>query len=56
MRLVPALMATERYLYTDHFKINKFYGWDDPSFLQVYPEMVKIAENAQEMLGRRQNP
>ncbi|KFY45994.1 hypothetical protein V494_00659 [Pseudogymnoascus sp. VKM F-4513 (FW-928)] len=43
-------------LHTDHFKINKFYGPDDPSFLQVYPEIVRMAENAEEMLRRRRHP
>ncbi|OBT46410.1 hypothetical protein VE00_03376 [Pseudogymnoascus sp. WSF 3629] len=43
-------------LHTDHFKINKFYGRDDPSFLQVYPEIVRMAESAEEMLGQRRNP
>ncbi|KFZ17155.1 hypothetical protein V502_04720 [Pseudogymnoascus sp. VKM F-4520 (FW-2644)] len=43
-------------LHTDHFKINKFYGKDDPSFLQVYPEIVRMAECAEEMLRRRRSP
>ncbi|OBT65186.1 hypothetical protein VE03_04700 [Pseudogymnoascus sp. 23342-1-I1] len=43
-------------LHTDHFKINKFYGPDYPSFLQVYPEIVRMAENAKEILRRRRNP
>ena len=43
-------------LHTDHFKINKFYGPNDPSFLQVYPEIVRMAEGAEEMLRRRRSP
>ncbi|OBT96330.1 hypothetical protein VE01_05778 [Pseudogymnoascus verrucosus] len=43
-------------LNTDHFKINKFYGPDDPSFRQVYPEIVRMAANAEEMLRRRRTP
>ena len=43
-------------LHTDHFKINKFYGPDDPSFLQVYPEIVRMAQNSENILRRRRNP
>ncbi|OBT53414.1 hypothetical protein VE04_05677 [Pseudogymnoascus sp. 24MN13] len=43
-------------LHTDHFKINKFYSPDDPSFLQVYPEIVRMAQSAEEMLSRRRSP
>ncbi|KFZ13980.1 hypothetical protein V501_03452 [Pseudogymnoascus sp. VKM F-4519 (FW-2642)] len=43
-------------LHTDHFKINKFYGPGDPSFLRVYPEIVRMAKGAEEMLKRRRNP
>jgi len=43
-------------LHTDHFKINKFYGSDDPSFKLVYPEIKQMARNAKEILERRRNP
>lgn len=37
----------------DHFKINKFYGPEDPSFQRVYPEVVRIARDAEKNLKRR---
>ncbi|KAF7552936.1 hypothetical protein G7Z17_g3962 [Cylindrodendrum hubeiense] len=40
----------------DHFKINKFYGQDDPSFKLVYPEIKRMAQNAGDTLKRRHNP
>ncbi|EXA31563.1 hypothetical protein FOVG_17184 [Fusarium oxysporum f. sp. pisi HDV247] len=43
-------------LHADHFKINKFYGPDDPSFKLVYPEIERMARGAQEMLSHRRNP
>ncbi|KAK2599135.1 hypothetical protein QQS21_005396 [Conoideocrella luteorostrata] len=43
-------------LRTDHLKINKFYGLDDPSFNLIYPQIVRIAKNANEILNRRRNP
>ncbi|KAK5988294.1 Vegetative incompatibility HET-E-1-like protein [Cladobotryum mycophilum] len=41
---------------TDHFKINKFYGKDDPSFKMIYPEIECMARNATDMLNRRRLP
>ncbi|KAM3548408.1 hypothetical protein ARSEF4850_009431, partial [Beauveria asiatica] len=43
-------------LHTDHLKINKFYGADDPSFKLVYPQILRMAEGADETLNRRRNP
>ncbi|KAJ5753768.1 uncharacterized protein N7511_007921 [Penicillium nucicola] len=43
-------------LKTDHLKINKFYGPDDPSYKSVYPEIERMAQNAGEMTRRRRNP
>ncbi|KAK7418752.1 hypothetical protein QQX98_003770 [Neonectria punicea] len=40
----------------DHFKINKFYGPDDPSFNFVYPEIERMARNAEQLLKRRRCP
>ncbi|KAH7140444.1 hypothetical protein B0J13DRAFT_608806 [Dactylonectria estremocensis] len=40
----------------DHFKTNKFYGSDDPSFKLVYPEIERMARNAEEMLNQRRHP
>ena len=43
---------------TDHFKINKYSGPDDPSYLAVYPLVVDMAQNAvrvvQDRLDRKQ--
>jgi hypothetical protein len=41
---------------TDHFKINKFYGPDDPSLKLVYPEIVQMAQNAKAKVDRRRYP
>ncbi|KAJ5618524.1 hypothetical protein N7528_006635 [Penicillium herquei] len=43
-------------LRADHFKINKFYGVNDPSFKQVYPAIERIARTAGEAVMRRRNP
>ncbi|XWW93931.1 hypothetical protein V2A60_001870 [Cordyceps javanica] len=43
-------------LRTDHLKINKFYGSEDPSFRRIYPEIVRMAANADRELTRRRNP
>ncbi|KAJ6780463.1 hypothetical protein PWT90_01829 [Aphanocladium album] len=43
-------------LRANHLKINKFYGADDPSFKLVYPQIIKMAERAEERLSRRRNP
>ncbi|KAK2611959.1 hypothetical protein QQS21_002065 [Conoideocrella luteorostrata] len=43
-------------LHTDHLKINKFYGFEDPSFKLIYPHIARMAENAIETLKRRRNP
>ncbi|KAI1109378.1 hypothetical protein F5Y14DRAFT_30227 [Nemania sp. NC0429] len=43
-------------LNADHFKINKFYGPDDPSFRLVFPEIERMARNAKQTLSCRQNP
>ncbi|KAG7429088.1 Ankyrin repeat domain-containing protein 50 [Fusarium oxysporum f. sp. raphani] len=43
-------------LHADHFKINKFYGPDDPSFKLVYPEIKRMAQGAQDILNHRRNP
>lgn len=37
----------------DHFKINKFYGPEDPSFQRVYPQIVRIARDAEKTLRHR---
>jgi len=41
---------------TDHLKINKYYGPDDPSFKKVYPEIWKMAQNAVKVVEQRFNP
>ncbi len=41
---------------TDHFKINKFFGPDDPSFKLIYPEIVRMAQNAKAKVNRRWDP
>ncbi|KAH8679338.1 hypothetical protein BGZ61DRAFT_508198 [Ilyonectria robusta] len=33
-------------LHADHFKINKFYGRNDPSFKLVYPEIERMVRSA----------
>ncbi|OAP55707.1 hypothetical protein AYL99_09859 [Fonsecaea erecta] len=43
-------------LHTDHLKINKFYGPEDPSFQLVYPQILRMAEGAETALERRRNP
>lgn len=43
-------------LNTDHLRMNKFYGPNDPSFKSVYPEIERMARNAGEMIRRRRNP
>ncbi|KAK7398580.1 hypothetical protein QQX98_012036, partial [Neonectria punicea] len=43
-------------LHADHFKINKFYGPDDPSFNFVYPEIERMALSAEDTLNRRRDP
>ncbi|KHN94745.1 Peroxisomal targeting signal 1 receptor [Metarhizium album ARSEF 1941] len=43
-------------LNTDHLKINKFYGPDDPSFKRIYPHIVRMVETACQRLNRRRNP
>ncbi|RYC78655.1 hypothetical protein BFJ63_vAg18472, partial [Fusarium oxysporum f. sp. narcissi] len=43
-------------LHADHFKINKFYGPDDPSFKLVYPEIERMARGAQDILNHHRNP
>jgi hypothetical protein len=40
-------------LNTDHFKINKYAGPDDPSYKTVYPIVVGWAKNAVEIVQRR---
>ncbi|KAF5128487.1 Vegetative incompatibility protein HET-E-1 [Metarhizium anisopliae] len=43
-------------LHTDHLKINKYYGADDPSFKLIYPEIQRMVEGTDEGLNRRRNP
>ncbi|KAK9444704.1 Ankyrin repeat-containing domain protein [Metarhizium brunneum] len=43
-------------LHTDHLKINKYYGADDPSFKLIYPEIQRMVEDTDEGLHRRRNP
>ncbi|KFG85892.1 NACHT and Ankyrin domain protein [Metarhizium anisopliae] len=43
-------------LHTDHLKINKYYGADDPSFKLIYPEIQRMVEDTDEGLNRRRNP
>ncbi|RYP39454.1 hypothetical protein DL767_002188 [Monosporascus sp. MG133] len=43
-------------LHADHFKINKFYGPDDPSFQLVYPEIKRMARSSQDVLNCRRKP
>ncbi|KAJ2969423.1 hypothetical protein NQ176_g8672 [Zarea fungicola] len=43
-------------LHVDHFKLNKFYGADDPSFKLLYPEILRLAQGASEALAHRRNP
>ncbi|KAJ6788394.1 hypothetical protein PWT90_07789 [Aphanocladium album] len=43
-------------LRTDHLKINKYFGLEDPSFKLIYPEILRMAENADGELTRRRNP
>ena len=38
---------------TDHLKINKYYGHDDPCYRRVYPIIVEMASQAAEMVQRR---
>jgi hypothetical protein len=41
---------------TDHLKINKYSGPEDPSFNYVYPAIREMAQNADEIVQRRLNP
>jgi hypothetical protein len=41
---------------TDHLKINKYCGPDDPCFQNVYPAIRDIAQNAVEKVQQRVNP
>ncbi|OJD12205.1 hypothetical protein AJ78_07164 [Emergomyces pasteurianus Ep9510] len=43
-------------LEADHFKTNKFYGHNDPSFQLIYPCIDRIARGSENMLERRRNP
>ena len=38
---------------TDHLKINKFSGENDPSYQTVYPIIMKMGENANEKVRFR---
>ena len=40
---------------TDHLKINKFRGPDDPSYIAVYPLIVHIAQDANFVVQGRMN-
>lgn len=40
----------------DHLKINKFWGFDDPSFARVYKEIERMAQRAQASVQNRRNP
>jgi hypothetical protein len=40
-------------LSTDHFKINKYYGPEDPSFQAVYPVIKSMAGNADKKVQAR---
>jgi hypothetical protein len=41
---------------TDHLKINKYSGPEDPSFQYVYPIIKQMAQNAIEIVERRLDP
>lgn len=41
---------------TDHLKINKFSGPDDPSYIAVYPLIVHMAQDANFVVQGRMNP
>ena len=41
---------------TDHLKINKYSGPEDPSFQYVYPIIGKMAQNAVEIVEQRLSP
>ncbi|KAL9071941.1 MAG: hypothetical protein Q9161_003873 [Pseudevernia consocians] len=41
---------------TDHLKINKFSGPDDPSYLAVYPLIVDMAQKAGQKVQDRRDP
>jgi len=41
---------------TDHLKINKYYGPDDPSFKYVYPRICEMAKTAVEVVQCRLSP
>ncbi|KAH7000576.1 hypothetical protein EDB80DRAFT_618126, partial [Ilyonectria destructans] len=43
-------------LHADHFKINKFYGLNDPSFKLVYPEIERMVRSARDILKQRCSP
>lgn len=38
---------------TDHIKLNKYKGPNDPSFLLVYPRLIEIADQAVQVVERR---
>ena len=40
---------------TDHLKINKFSGPDDPSYIAVYPLIVRMAQDANLVVHGRMN-
>ena len=40
---------------TDHLKINKYSGPDDPSYNAVYPLLVEMAQNADRIVQSRLN-
>lgn len=41
---------------TDHLKVNKYDGPDDPSFQSVYPAIRDMAQNAVEVVQQRLSP
>jgi SpoVK/Ycf46/Vps4 family AAA+-type ATPase len=43
-------------LQTDHLKINKYYGLDDPSFKLVFPEISRMLQDPGNTIKRRRNP
>ncbi len=40
---------------TDHLKINKFSGPDDPSYVAIYPLIMNIAQKAVQVVQGRLN-
>ena len=42
-------------LNTDHLKLNKFSGPDDPSYKKVFPEIEEMLSQAEASVGARLN-